>query len=220
MDALVAAAQRESARVVILNSPNNPTGSALPPDGVAMLLEQTGAFLVCDEAYQDFGGPTAIPLLASSPRIVVLRTLSKAVGMAGLRFGYALAQPEVAREIAKAKLPYSVNAITLAAAEVLLDHRAEFEERARAVATQRDRMLGLLGGLKGIHVFPSLANFVLVRCETVPARTVFRRLIDEHDILVRDVSAWAGLAECLRISVGTAEDVDAVLRGLQEILVG
>jgi histidinol-phosphate aminotransferase len=218
VDALVATARRELARVVILNSPNNPTGSALPDDGVARLLEETGAFLVCDEAYQDFGGPTAIPLLAGSSRIVVLRTLSKAMGMAGLRFGYALAHPEVAREIAKAKLPYSVNAITLAAAEILLAHREEFESRARSIAAERDRLIDRLRGLAGIHVFPSLANFVLVRCEKLPARLVFRRLIDEHDILVRDVSAWTGLAECLRISVGNAEDTDAVVVGLSSIL--
>jgi len=218
VDALAAVARRERARVVVLNSPNNPTGSVLPADGVATLLERTESLLLCDEAYQDFGGPTALTLLRQSPRIVVLRTLSKAMGMAGLRFGYALAHPDVAREIAKAKLPYNVNAITLAAAEVMLKHSAEFAARAKAIAQERDRFLGLLGSIAGLHPFPSKANFVLVRCDRVPARTVFRRLVEEHGILVRDVSSGAGLAECLRISVGTAEDTAAVVTALSTIL--
>jgi histidinol-phosphate aminotransferase len=149
---------------------------------------------------------------------VVLRTLSKAMGMAGLRFGYALAHPEVAREIAKAKLPYNVNAITLAAAEVMLKHSAEFAARAKTIARERDRFLGLLGSINGIHGFTSKANFVLVRCDRAPAATVFRRLVEEHGILVRDVSSGAGLAECLRISVGSAEDTDAVVAALSSIL--
>jgi len=218
LDALAAVAQRERARVVVLNSPNNPTGSVLPEDGVATLLERTESLLLCDEAYQDFGGPTALTLLRQSPRIVVLRTLSKAMGMAGLRFGYALAHPDLAREIAKAKLPYNVNAITLAAAEVMLKHSAEFAARAKTIAQERDRFLGLLGSIPWLHPFPSKANFVLVRCDRVPAHTVFRRLVDEHGILVRDVSSGAGLAECLRISVGTAGDTDAVVAGLSAIL--
>jgi Histidinol-phosphate/aromatic aminotransferase and cobyric acid decarboxylase len=147
VDALAAVARRERARVVVLNSPNNPTGSVLPADGVATLLERTESLLLCDEAYQDFGGPTALTLLRQSPRIVVLRTLSKAMGMAGLRFGYALAHPDVAREIAKAKLPYNVNAITLAAAEVMLKHSAGVRR-----AGQGDRPgAGPLPRLAGLH---------------------------------------------------------------------
>ncbi|HET7426166.1 MAG TPA: aminotransferase class I/II-fold pyridoxal phosphate-dependent enzyme, partial [Gemmatimonadales bacterium] len=87
VDALIEIAVRERARVVVLNSPNNPTGSALPPGAVERVLEETGALVVCDEAYQEFGGPTALPLLARSSRLVVLRTFSKALGLAGLRFG-------------------------------------------------------------------------------------------------------------------------------------
>ena len=138
--------------------------------------------------------------------------------MAGLRFGYALAHPEVAREIAKAKLPYNVNAITLAAADVALQHSERFEARTRAIVAERERVLPRLRQLPGIRVFPSAANFVLLRCEALPAGVVFRRLIDEHGILIRDVSAGAGLRECLRISIGTREDMDAVVAALTAIL--
>jgi histidinol-phosphate aminotransferase len=218
VDALIATARRERAKVIVLNSPNNPTGSALPDGAVERCLAETEALLLCDEAYQDFGGPTATGLLARSPRVIVFRTFSKAMGMAGLRFGYALAHPEVAREIAKAKLPYNVNAITLAAADVALEHAEEFAARTRAIIAERERFLPRLRQLPGIRVFPSAANFVLLRCEAIQATVVFRRLLDEFGILVRDVSAGAGLRECLRISIGTPGDMDAVLAALTVIL--
>src|SRR5213079_421634 len=92
------------------------TQAPLPDGAVQRLLAETTALIVMDEAYQDFGGPTAVPLLKDEPRLVVLRTFSKAMSLAGLRFGYALAHPAVAAEIAKARLPYNVNRVTLAAA--------------------------------------------------------------------------------------------------------
>ena len=113
VDRLIEAVSRTGARVVIVNSPNNPTGTPLADGAAERLLAETEALVVMDEAYQDIGGPTAVPLLAQHARLVVLRTFSKAMSLAGLRFGYALAHPAVAREIAKAKLPYNVNRVTL-----------------------------------------------------------------------------------------------------------
>jgi histidinol-phosphate aminotransferase len=218
VDRIVETTVRERARVVVLNSPNNPTGSALPDGAVERIVAETGALVLCDEAYQDFGGPSAIPLLRRSSRVVVLRTFSKAMGMAGLRFGLALAHPEVARELAKGKLPYNVNLVTLAAAEVALDHAALFAARTREVVETRDRFLPRLARIPGIEVAPTAANFVLIRCRARPASEVFHRLYDEHGILVRDVSTSADLSECLRISIGTEDDMEAVLVALQEIL--
>ena len=218
VDRIVETAVRERARVIVLNSPNNPTGSALPDGAVERLLAETGALVLCDEAYQDFGGPTAIPLLRRTSRLVVLRTFSKAMGMAGLRFGLALAHPDVARELAKGKLPYNVNLVTLAAADVALDHADLLAARTKAVTETRDRFLPRLAGLPGIEVFPSAANFVLFRCQARPAGEVFTRLYEEHGILIRDVSGSPDLAQCLRISIGTEEDMEAVLSALQLVL--
>jgi histidinol-phosphate aminotransferase len=218
VDRIVETAARERARVIVLNSPNNPTGSALPEGAVEHILAESAALVVCDEAYQDFGGPSAIPLLRRSSRLVVLRTFSKAMGMAGLRFGLALAHPEVARELAKGKLPYNVNLVTLAAADVALDHAGLLAARTRAIVETRERFLPRLAALPGLEIFPTAANFVLIRCRGRPAAEVFRRLQEEHGILVRDVSHAAELAECLRISIGTEEDMEAVLAALGEIL--
>ncbi|MDX2192492.1 MAG: histidinol-phosphate transaminase [Gemmatimonadales bacterium] len=218
VDALVDAARRERAKVVIVTSPNNPTGSAMPEGTVERLLAGTGALVVCDEAYQEFGGPTAVPLLAAHPRVVVLRTFSKALGLAGLRFGVGLAQPSLATEIAKAKLPYNVNLFTLLAAEVALGHAGEMEARVAETVRQRERLLAGLAALPGLEPFPSAANFILVRCHARPAGELFRRLLDDDGILVRDVSSGEGLAGCLRFSVGTADDVDALLAALRRLV--
>jgi histidinol-phosphate aminotransferase len=214
---LIDAAQ-EPARVIVLNSPNNPTGSALLPGEVEQILARTGALIVCDEAYQDFGGPSAIPVLAHSSRVIVLRTFSKAFGLAGLRFGFCLAHPAVAEQIAKGKLPYNVNLITLAAARVALRHAAALGARVDELIAVRERFLAELRRLPGLEVYPTAANFVLIRCLAQPARQVFQRLHQQHGILVRDVSAASELAECLRISIGTSDDMDAVIAALREIL--
>lgn len=218
VDGIVDAAVRERAKVVVLNSPNNPTGSALPVGAVERIVAETDALVLCDEAYQDFGGPSALGALAGSSRVVVLRTFSKALGMAGLRFGLGLAHPAVAREIAKGKLPYNVNVVTLTAAAVALDHWHIRTTHVEALIAQRERTIERLRCIEGMSVYSSAANFFLIRCRRRPAAEVFRRLHAEYGILVRDVSAGAGLAECLRISVGTPEDMDAVAGALQEIL--
>jgi histidinol-phosphate aminotransferase len=210
-------ARHERARVIVLNSPNNPTGSALAEGEVEWVLSQTDALVICDEAYQDFGGPTAIPLLSRWSRLVVLRTFSKAFGLAGLRFGLALAAPDVAREIAKGKLPYNVNVMTLAAARAALRHAPLLVARTREVIAVRERSLVRLRDIPGITVYPTAANFVLLRSHQVPAKELFRRLLDEYGILVRDVSGSAELTQCLRISIGTPEDMDAVIEALQQI---
>ncbi len=216
VEALVDAVREARAPVLVVNSPNNPTGTPLP--GLERLLAATEALVVLDEAYQDFGGPTGVPLLREHPRLVVLRTFSKAMSLAGLRFGYALAHPAIAQEIAKAKLPYNVNRVTLAAASAALDADDAFAQRTRQVRANRDLLYKALAAIRGLRAFPSAANFVLIRCEARPAAEVFTRLVTEHGILVRDVSAGAGLEGCLRITAGTEDDVSAVARALEEIL--
>ncbi|HJR16123.1 MAG TPA: histidinol-phosphate transaminase [Gemmatimonadales bacterium] len=218
VDGLIATAQDNGARVIVINSPNNPTGSALPEGAIERILSETGALVVCDEAYQDFGGPSALPLLSRSSRLVVLRTFSKAWGLAGLRLGLALAHPAVAREIGKGKLPYNVNVITLAAARTALRHAPVLATRTRQLIETRDRFIERLRLVPGLIVYPTAANFVLIRTSRVPAKELFHRLRDGYGILVRDVSDSAQLAECLRISIGTPDDMDAVIDALEQVL--
>ena len=218
VDRVIDVARRERARVIVLNSPNNPTGSALADGAVERVLAETESFIVCDEAYQDFGGPTALPLLRQTSRLVVLRTFSKAFGLAGLRFGVALAHPAVAQEISKGKLPYNVKLVTLAAARTALHHAPMLAARTKEVIETRDRFMAALRRVPGLTVYPSAANFVLFRCRSLPASDLFHRLLSDYGILVRDLSGSAELADCLRVSIGTDEDMEAVLAAIQEIL--
>lgn len=211
IDRMVATALEVGARMMVLNTPNNPTGSALPRADIARALEATDGMVVVDEAYVEFGGETAIPLLASHPRLVVLRTFSKALGMAGMRFGVLLAHPGLAREIAKAKLPYNVNLVTLEAAAVALRHEELIRARVARTVAARQHTIASLRTLPDLAVHDSAANFFLVQSHRVDASVLFRRLLEEFSILVRDVSSHQGLENCLRISVGTAADMDAVI---------
>lgn len=206
------------ARVVVVCTPNNPTGTTCSRSLVARLLAETGALILVDEAYQEFGGETMVPLLRESARIVVVRTFSKAFGLAGLRFGYALAHPALASEMHKAKLPYNVNRFTLEVARTLLDHQPAVRARVAELVERRDRMRDALRDIPGLHIFPGEANFLLMRCDQVPAATVFARLLAEAGILVRDVSQGEGLAECLRITIGTEDEMDRTCAALRVIL--
>jgi histidinol-phosphate aminotransferase len=218
VDRLIARANQEQARVIVVNSPNNPTGSVLPGGAVERLVAETSALVLCDEAYQDFGGPTALALLRRSSRLVVLRTFSKAMGLAGLRFGLALGHPALIQEIAKGKLPYNVNLVTLAAARTALRHAAVLGERTKQVIATRDRFLERLRDIPGLEVYPSWANFVLIRTAQPSAKEMFLQLYEKYGILVRDVSGSAELSNCLRISIGTPQDMDAVVAALEQIM--
>ncbi len=119
VDALIKAA--ESADVVVICSPNNPTGSLLAAADLQRVLDKAKGIVLLDEAYHEFSGQSAFGLLKDNPNLVITRTFSKALSMAGMRFGYMLAHPEVAREVHKAKLPYNVNIFTLTAAQLAIE---------------------------------------------------------------------------------------------------
>jgi histidinol-phosphate aminotransferase len=220
VDAIVAAARESGAAIVVLCTPNNPTGSALTREEIERIHDETDALVLLDQAYVEFGGYDAIPLLAGRPRVVVLRTFSKAMAMAGLRAGYMLAHPALAAEVHKGKLPYNINFFTEVAAAEVLDGRALLEPNVGKMREQRDRLLAEMAGVPGIHVYPSAANFVLFRVESpgITHTALFQRLLDEHGILVRDVSKYPMLERCLRVNAGTAEETGEFVAALRQIM--
>lgn len=212
VDAIASAA--EAADVVILCSPNSPTGSGLRVDEVRRILDAARGIVVVDEAYHEFSGRTLISLMERYDRLVLLRTFSKAKALAGLRFGYLLASPALVSELRKAQLPYSVNIFTLAAAEVLMEDWSD--DSVRVLVKERERLAGELGRRSGVEVFPSEANFLLFRTP-YPARGVFDALYGAG-VLVRDVSGYPLLERALRVSVGTPEENDRFLSALDAAL--
>ena len=214
VDGLIQAARWSE--VVVVCCPNNPTGTLLDPDALAAVLKNARGLVLIDEAYHEFSGQTALPLLPKHPNLVVLRTFSKAMAMAGLRFGYLMAHPEIAREIYKAKLPYNVNIFTLAAADIVVEKRAVLREAISKLVQERERVTGELQRRPAVRVFPSKANFVLIRTPK-PARDLFDALY-KQGVLVRDVSAYPLLERCLRVSIGLPEENDRFIKALDRVL--
>ncbi|PYS42119.1 MAG: histidinol-phosphate transaminase [Acidobacteria bacterium] len=214
VDKLIEASRR--ADVVVVCSPNNPTGGLLEREALIALLKNAKGLVLLDEAYHEFSGQTALPLLSEHRHLIVLRTFSKAMSMAGLRFGYMMAHPEIAREVYKSKLPYNVNIFTLAAAEIVIENRSALNRGIDALIRERDRVFAELERREAVRAFPSKANFILIRTAR-PARELFDGLYS-HGVLVRDVSAYPLLDRCLRVSIGTPEENDRFLAALDRVL--
>lgn len=215
-DELVAAAGEAS--LVILTSPNNPTGDVAPLELVARVCDACPGLVMVDEAYGEFAEPgtSAEALLAEHDNLLVLHTLSKAFALAGARCGYVIAAPDVIDALAAVRQIYSVNVLTQAAALAAVRARAEFDPTVEKIVSERSRLYESLARVEGVRVWPSEGNFVLARM--AGASRVRERLRDERSILVRDFSYAPGLADCLRITVGTPEENDAVIDALAELV--
>ena len=221
VDAIIRAARETDAAVVVLCTPNNPTGSALTREEIERMHDETDALILLDQAYVEFGGYDAIPLLQGRPRLVVLRTFSKAMAMAGLRAGYMLADPALTAEVNKAKLPYNINFFTECAAAEVLRSRNELAPLVAAIAAERDRLV------------------VEMADDARPARVSQRRQLHplsrrgagDHRTptcssgccgrtacwcaTCRSIPCWT---RCLRVNAGTPEENDAFLNGLRSIM--
>jgi histidinol-phosphate aminotransferase len=203
------------ARLTFLCNPNSPTGTLIPLDMIQQTATCTSGILVVDEAYVDFSGVTAVQLLDEQPNLVITRTFSKAFALAGFRIGYAVMHPLLAVEVQKGLLPYNIDTSSLIAAEVLLQHRETVRERAAVIVGERKRLLSQLAGLPGVQVWDSAANFFLLSTP-LGALGTFNALA-EKGILVRNISAYPGCENVVRITVGAPEENDALLQAVEAL---
>jgi len=201
----------EGATLVIVCSPNNPTGTALSRSDLQQLLEGTDALVLVDEAYAEFSGANVTTMLDRYPNLIVLRTLSKAFGAAGIRIGYLIAHPDIAAEVLKGKLPFNIGFFPAAAGLEILRHKDLIRERIASICSERDRVFAALEALSGVRPIPSEANFICMRL--AEPGTVFTRLV-ELGVLVRDVTGYPNLHDALRVSIGTAEENNRFLEAL------
>jgi histidinol-phosphate aminotransferase len=199
--------------LLILCSPNNPTGSALSEADVRTVLEAHSGILILDQAYVEFGGFNAIPLLKEFPNLIITRTFSKAMAGAGLRLGYMLGTPEIIGEINKIKLPYNINFFSERVAEVLLTHLDYVRVKVAEIIAQRDMLYAFFKSLPLENVYPSSSNFIMVRSKRKAG--LFEHLA-RGGILVRDVSNYPMLENCLRINAGTVEENHALQKVMKE----
>ena len=215
-DALHRGAKDLQPHVTIICSPNNPTGCVMDDGDLRTLLKATNGLVVIDEAYHEFSGHSVVGLLRDHENLIVLRTFSKAMALAGLRVGYLLAAPELATEVSKAVLPYNLNAVSQTAAEVAVEmYEDELRPLVQRIIVERERLFGELGGIAGLAPVRSNANFMVVRSSINP-KQVFAELL-KRNILIRDVSGYPMLSDYFRLSVGTPEENDLLLSALKEI---
>jgi len=212
--ALCEASAKNPRAVMLLCSPNNPTGSALSKEQIRAVLACHQGFIVLDQAYVEFGGYNAVELIGEYPNLIVTRTFSKAFGAAGLRLGYMIGNEDVIAELNKIKLPYNINFFSDYTAMLLLSRPDMVRERVGVIIRERGRVLDFLRSLAGVTAYDSEANFILIR---TPDSSALMRGLRQDNILVRDVSSYPMLENCVRISIGAAGENDRLMAGMRKI---
>jgi histidinol-phosphate aminotransferase len=208
IDKLIEEAKRQAPKIVILCNPNNPTGYVTPIKDVIKLLENVkNSLVILDEAYADFSDNSAVKLINDYENLIVMRTMSKAFGLAGLRVGCLIAAEETVRYIWKVKLPYNVNILSQYAAEEALKNSDRVKDYISGVKMLREELSSELRELDFI-VYPSGANFLYVKS---PIENLFEKLM-ERGVLIRKFKN-----EFYRITVGTKEENEILIEELKRL---
>ena len=217
MAAMEQAIQQYDPAVIYLAYPNNPTGNLFDEQEIEAILKMANGLVVVDEAYHAFAGKSFMSRLGEFDNLLVMRTVSK-LGLAGLRLGLLAGPSEWLNEFDKVRLPYNINVMTQTAAEFALKHIEVFDEQTRLIREERTRLFTEMEKLDGLTLYPSAANFILFRVPAGRANAIFDG-IKERGVLIKNMKAVEGpLADCLRVTVGTAEENDAFLAALQAAL--
>ncbi len=206
--------------VLFLCSPNNPTGLVDPPntvEAVLKIMEGTNGLLVVDEAYGQFAHSSAVPLIGEDVPLVVSRTFSKTWSMAAARLGYLLGPAWLVAELDKVVLPYHLDAFKQAAGLAALDFGEAMDERVASIVEERGRLIEALGDLP-VTTWDSGANYFLFRADAMGGDELWQALVDKS-VLVRNCASWPRLDDCLRVTIGTPAENDALVAALREILV-
>ncbi|HUL57147.1 MAG TPA: histidinol-phosphate transaminase [Usitatibacter sp.] len=209
---LLAAIEREKPALTWIAYPNNPTGNLFPREAILRIVAAAPGLVAIDEAYYAFsGGASLLGEVGRHANLLLVRTVSK-LGLAGLRVGLGIATPDWVRELEKLRMPYNVNVLSAAAAELLLGRRDVLEAQTRAILEERSRLERALDAMPRVRRFPSAANFILVRVPDAPAAFEALR---ERGILVRTFHGTHPLlAHCLRLTVGTPDENTRMLEVL------
>jgi histidinol-phosphate aminotransferase len=209
----------ERTKVLFLCTPNNPTGNPIPETDLRRLVS-LGIPTVIDEAYVELGDVDSYArLVREFPNVIVLRTFSKAFGLAGLRLGYAFAHSAVIELLSRVKIPWNLPAVTLAAAEAALDDSVEHEARVNALKIARAELSDRLSGLPGISVLPSDGNFVLVDISSTGLTAAdFVAATLAEGVLIRSLETHHATRRFVRVTVGTRDENARCARALERVL--
>ena len=203
LDAMLEAIAKHKPAVIFLAYPNNPTGNLFDEDDILRIVEASPGIVVVDEAYHAFADASLIDKLTQYPNLLLMRTLSK-LGLAGLRLGLLIGRPEWLMQLEKLRLPYNVGIMTQLVAKAVLRHPELLLEQAAAIKTERTIMNTRLTAMNGVKVFPSDANFILLRVNG--SQQIFQTL-KQRGILIKNLGGTHPLLDdCLRVTVGTSEE--------------
>jgi histidinol-phosphate aminotransferase len=212
---IIKAYEAEHPKIVYICSPNNPTGNLMPEDEILKVVKACkNAVVVVDEAYAEFSDTTVIPYVEEYQNLLVLRTFSKAFGLAGVRCGYSLSSESLAKIVNLTRPPYNISSLSQYTAALVLSEKDEMKCNISYLVAERERVSAELAKIRGIHVYNSAANFILVKVRD--SKEVYRKLC-ERGVFIRVFGSSPLLEDCMRISIGTHEQNSVLLDELNTI---
>jgi len=204
--------ETQKPKIIFIAYPNNPTGNLFNREKIETIIKSTDALVVLDEAYYAYSDDTFLNDIAKYENLVLLRTISK-IGFAGVRLGLLIGSQEIVSELNKIRLPYNINSLTQAASRFLLNKKDYLQSHANLIVNERKKLIESLKKYKNIIVFPSQANFVMIKTEE--SEKFFNFLL-EKKILIKNLSKMKGLKNYLRITIGSQEDNSIFSSALDE----
>ncbi|MBU0477274.1 histidinol-phosphate transaminase [bacterium] len=215
IDTTLRCIERDQPSLIFIGYPNNPTGNCFSKDKIISIIKSSSGLVVMDEAYSEFSKKTFLPLINKYDNLVILRTFSKAYGLAGCRIGYMIASEKVMQQVNKVKLPFNLNSISQRIGIIALKHKKKCNEAIKIIISERSRLLREMQKNSMLYTFPTEANFILFRPK-ISSETVFKKLLTSG-ILIRNVADDRLLKNCLRVTVGKPSENDAFLRVIEKI---
>jgi len=217
MAAMSKAIETHQPAVIFLAYPNNPTGNLFSEEDVRAIIKLAPGLVVLDEAYHAFAGHSFMPMLEDYDNLLVMRTVSK-MGLAGLRLGILSGREEWISEFDKVRLPYNINVLTQFSAEFALAQDEVLQQQTDQICADREHLKEALAAFKEITQYPSAANFILFKVENISSETVFTALKESGILIKRLANSSGPLVNCLRVTIGTADENKAFIDSLKHIL--
>ena len=202
LSATLSAIKTHKPKLIFIAYPNNPTGNAFDRGAIETIITSTEAMVVLDEAYYAYADDSFLMDIAKYPNLVLLRTVSK-IGFAGLRLGLLIGAKDTVSELDKLRLPYNINTLTQVSANFLLQEKDEIDKNAQAILAERSNLSTALSTIDGLSVYSSQANFILFKA---PGANALFEALKTQGVLIKNLSSAPNLDNCLRVTVGSAEE--------------
>jgi histidinol-phosphate aminotransferase len=214
VEAITARIKYNFPALVFLSCPNSPTGNIFSRDRIESVIKKTSGVVVIDEAYGAFSGRSLISLLKKYDNVIFLKTLSK-LGMASIRLGFLIGQPDIIAQLDKVRLPYNVNSLSQVAAGFFMDNEGEFSKQIKEIIQRRDELYKGLKKIKWIRPYPSRANFIFFSC-AFDSNRIYNKLVAEG-IVVKNLNIPLLMPNCIRVTVGNKKENEAFLKALKKV---